>query len=201
MFLGALIAQLILVPALAASLAEDYPQVAHLQVPYLVAVTVAIGGFEVAVVAAWRLLVAAAVDTVAAPAAPAAAADTVATAAEWPTTDRVHRWANIMAVSLGVMAVALAGVFLHAGWVENIGGPPMLFGLLASMAVLLTSPVLSRGVMLCTGGFTGVRATRQHWRCWVCFFTKDYWPSTAPSSRTPWRASSEVSRPASPGSP
>lgn len=152
MFLGALIAQLILVPALAASLAEDYPQVAHLQMPYLVAVTVAIGGFEVTVVAAWRLLVAAAVDTVAAP---AAAADTVATAAEWPTTDRVRRWANVMTVSLGVMAVISAGVFLHAGWVEEIGGPPMLFGLLASMAVLLTAPVLSRGVMLCTRGFTG----------------------------------------------
>ncbi|GAA1106566.1 hypothetical protein GCM10009650_07180 [Nesterenkonia jeotgali] len=155
LFLGALIAQLILVPALAASLAADYPQVAHLQMPYLAAVTVAIGGFEVAVVAAWRLLTVAAVDT---DAAPAAVADTVATAAERPTTDRVRRWANIMTVSLGVMAVISAGVFLHAGWVGNIGGPPMLFGLLASMAVLLTAPVLRRGGLRSFGGFTGAES-------------------------------------------
>lgn len=110
--------------------------------PYLAAVTVEIGGFEVVVVAAWRLLAAVAVDT-------------AATAAEWPTTNRVRRWANVTTVSLGVTAVILAGGFVHAGWVENIGGPPMLFGLLTSLAVLLTAPVLRRGAMLYAGGRTG----------------------------------------------
>ncbi|MBO0594714.1 hypothetical protein I2485_02220 [Nesterenkonia sp. E16_7] len=49
---------------------------------------------------------------------------------------RVRRWANGMTASLGFTALLLAGVFFHAGWEENVGGPPMLFDLLACLAVL-----------------------------------------------------------------
>ncbi|EXF23898.1 hypothetical protein BG28_09635 [Nesterenkonia sp. AN1] len=122
--LGALIAQLIVVPRIAAGLAEQHPQVAHLESPYLIAVTVALVGFEVALVAGWMLVTGA--------------------VAENASAGRVRWWANGMTASLGFMAVLLAGVFIHAGWVENVGGPPMLFGLLACLAVLPVALILRR---------------------------------------------------------
>ncbi|MGJ9372091.1 hypothetical protein [Nesterenkonia sp. CF4.4] len=121
---GALIAQLIVVPRTAAGLAEKYPQVAHLESPYLVAVTVALVGFEAALLAGWMLV--------------------TGTCAESASVGRVRWWANGMTASLGVTALVLAGVFLHAGWVENVGGPPMLFGLVACLAVLPVALMLRR---------------------------------------------------------
>ncbi|WP_133725939.1 hypothetical protein [Nesterenkonia aurantiaca] len=47
-----------------------------------------------------------------------------------------------MTVSLGIMALLLAGVFFHAGWEENVGGPLMLFGLLACLAALAAALIL-----------------------------------------------------------
>ncbi|NJC20931.1 hypothetical protein BJ994_000007 [Arthrobacter pigmenti] len=112
--IGALLAQVVVVPQVAADYADRYPEVAHLELPYLVAVVVAIGGFEVALLAAWRLL--------------AAAKDV--------SVGRSKRWINLMAASLCFTALVLAGVCVHAGSVENIGGPAMLFGVLASVAII-----------------------------------------------------------------
>lgn len=127
--LGALIAQLLVVPFVAAGLAEEYPQVAHLESPYLAAVTVAILGFEAALLACWMLVTGA--------------------VAESASARRVRRWANGMTASLGFMAVLLGGVFVHAGWVENVGGPPMLFGLLACLAVLPGAWMLRGSALRC----------------------------------------------------
>lgn len=125
--LGALIAQLLVVPLVAASLADKYPQVAHLESPYLAAVTMAILGFEAALLACWVLVTRA--------------------VAENASARRVRRWANGMTVSLCFMALLLAGVFFHAGWEENVGGPPMLFGLLACLVVLPVALILRSWAM------------------------------------------------------
>ncbi|MCW2131926.1 DUF2975 domain-containing protein [Arthrobacter sp. VKM Ac-2550] len=114
--LGALLAQLVVVPLVAADYAEAYPEVAYLAPPYVTAIVVAIGGFEVALLAAWQLLSAAVVGEASA--------------------GRSKRWANVMAVSLGLMAVLFAGVCVHAGSFAAVGGPPMLFGLLTSLALV-----------------------------------------------------------------
>lgn len=114
--LAALISQLVAVPLVAAHYSESYPEVAYLAAPYIIAIGVGIGGFEVALLATWQLLSAAlAVETL---------------------TSRSKRWANVMAASLVFMAVVFAGVCVHAGSVANVGGPAMLFGLLASLALV-----------------------------------------------------------------
>lgn len=122
--IGSLLAQLVVVPQVAANAAERYPEVAHLEIPYVAAVVVAIGFFEIALLAAWRL---------------------VATARkqEAVSTGASQRWLNLMAVSLCLMALLFAGTCMHAGSVENIGGPAMLFGLLASLA-LISGVVIGR---------------------------------------------------------
>ncbi|WP_028278394.1 DUF2975 domain-containing protein [Arthrobacter sp. H5] len=113
---AALLLQFVVVPRTAASYAEAYPEVAYLEAPYLIAAVVTIGGFEVALLAAWQLL--------------SAAEEGKA------STHRSQRWANVMTASLCFMALLSAGVCVHAGSVENIGGPAMLFGLLASLALV-----------------------------------------------------------------
>ena len=101
---------------LASEYADAYPEVAYLAPPYVSAIVVAFGGFEVALLAAWHLVSAAKRDGASAV--------------------RTMRWANVMAVSLSFMAVIFAGVCLHAGSFAAVGGPPMLFGLLASLALV-----------------------------------------------------------------
>lgn len=117
--LGALLTQLVVVPQVAADYAESYPEVAHLAAPYVIAIVVGIGGFEVALLATWKLLTAA----------PTGGA----------LTSRSKRWANVMAVSLVFMAVIFGAVCVHARSVENVAGPAMLFGLLASLALVLAA--------------------------------------------------------------
>lgn len=114
--LAALLAQLVVVPRVAAANARAYPEVAHLERPYVLAIVVALGGFEVALLAAWQIVSAAKRGQA--------------------LTSRSKRWANVMAASLGLMAVLFAGVFAHAGFVESVGGPPMGFGLLVSLALV-----------------------------------------------------------------
>ncbi len=54
----------------------------------------------------------------------------------------MKRWANILAWSLCFMAVVAAGVCVHAAFVANVGGPPMIFGILASLAVVAIALVV-----------------------------------------------------------
>ncbi|WP_299167734.1 DUF2975 domain-containing protein [uncultured Arthrobacter sp.] len=114
---GSLAAQLVVVPQVASNAADRYPEVAHLEIPYATAVVVAIGFFEVALLAAWRLLATARKE-------------------ERRLSDVSQRWIDLMAVSLCLMALLFAGICVHAGSVENIGGPAMLFGLLVSLALI-----------------------------------------------------------------
>ncbi|MCC9204532.1 DUF2975 domain-containing protein [Arthrobacter sp. zg-Y769] len=125
--LAALVVQFVVVPRIAARAADAYPEVADLASPYVTVIGVAVAAFELALLAAWQLVSAAAADRSA--------------------QRRSTGWANIMAVSLGAMAVLFAGVFAHAGSVENIGGPAMLFGLLLFLALIPVAVALRNGVL------------------------------------------------------
>lgn len=120
--LGALLTQLVFIPRAAAEAAAAYPEVASLAPPYVTALVVALVGFEVALLAAWQLLSAA--------------------AAGGALTRRSKLWANVMAASLGFMAVISAGVCYHAGFDAAVGGPAMLFGILFSIAFVPVAVVL-----------------------------------------------------------
>lgn len=125
--LVALATQALVVPRVAAACADAYPEVAYLERPYVVAVVVAIVGFEAALFAAWQLL--------------------SAVKAGEASTGRAKRWANVMAGSLYCMAVVLAGVCVHAGFVANVGGPADVFGILASLAVVAVAFVVRHRAM------------------------------------------------------
>lgn len=118
----ALLAQFVVVPRVAAGYANTYPEVAHLERPYLLAIVVALGGLEVALLAAWKIV-------------------SAAKRGEALTT-RSKRWANVMAASVVLMAVLFAGVCAHAGFVESVGGPAMGFGLFVSLALVPGAVVL-----------------------------------------------------------
>ncbi|MBF4994938.1 DUF2975 domain-containing protein [Arthrobacter gandavensis] len=112
----ALGSQTVLLPRLAGEYATAYPQVAHLAVPYTVAAIAAVVGFEAALLAAWRML--------------------SIVVAEGSLTLGAAGPASLMAVSLGLSGVTLAGICAHAGSVAGVGGPAMLLGLLCGLALV-----------------------------------------------------------------
>lgn len=113
--LAAVTAQLVVIPRTAAHYAAEYPDVAHLEPLYATALILALMCFEVALLAAWLL---------------------VSTATNKARTHRIVVWTNTMTVALILMAVILGGICIHAGFIENIGGPAMLFGLLTAIALI-----------------------------------------------------------------
>ena len=116
--------QVLVVPLVAAACATAYPEVAYLERPDVAAVVVGLVGFEVALLAAWRLL-----------------SDPMA----GQTTARpVTRRANTLAGSLCFMALTLAAVCVHAAFVAHVGGPLTMLGLLACAAVVTSALALRR---------------------------------------------------------
>lgn len=132
----ALLAQVALVPAAARGYARAFPEVAYLASPYAAAIVVAIACFEVSLLAAWQLLSAALMGR--------------------GSTGRFRRWADVSAMALVCSAVVLAAVCLHAGSIAGVGGPAMLFGLLASAAVVPAAFILRRAAIA-----TGIRVPGQ----------------------------------------
>ncbi|GAA1122326.1 DUF2975 domain-containing protein [Arthrobacter flavus] len=112
-----LLAQLVVIPRTAATYAKAYPEVAYLAPPTVTALVIALIGFEVALLAAWRLVA-------------------IAVAGK-ASTLQSRQWARIMTVSLILMAAIFAGVFFYMGSIAGVGGPAMLFGLLVSLALIL----------------------------------------------------------------
>lgn len=112
--LVSILAQVLFTPLVARSAAAAFPEVAYLEVPYTIAVIVAIGGFELALVAVWQIL---------------AMAKRGATFAGTPM-----RWVNFMTICILFTAATLIGIIMHATLIANVGTPVMLFGLLASIA-------------------------------------------------------------------
>lgn len=118
--------QLVVLPRTAASNAREYPELAYLEPLYVTALVIALIGLEVALLAAWQLVSATRVDK---------------TAGSHPGL-----WSNVMVVSLSLMAMIFAGVCLHAGWVVNVGGPAVLFGIVGSIAVVVLAFAIRRWV-------------------------------------------------------
>ncbi|MDF9278653.1 DUF2975 domain-containing protein [Arthrobacter sp. EH-1B-1] len=118
---GSLLAQFVVVPQIAADAAERYPEVAYLEIPYLTAVVVALAFFELALLAAWRL---------------------TARRRRQSLTNGSQRWIDVMTASLCLSALTVAGICVHAGSIENIGGPAMLLGLVAGLALIAAVVVL-----------------------------------------------------------
>ncbi len=112
------------VPHVGAAAAARYPEVAYLERPYVAAVVIAILGFELALLAAWKLL-------------PSESAGDV-------RTSTAKGWATALAGSLWFMAAVIAGVCVHAGFVELVGGSLTVLGILVCLAVVPVGVVLRR---------------------------------------------------------
>ena len=123
LFFVALLTQFWVVPSVAAESAARYPEHASLAPLYLIVIGIAIGLFELALLAGWQVLSAAATNT---------------------GSQRSRWWAIALLVALGSSGALFASVFVHAGSVAGVGGPPMLFGLLVSVAVVICAIALRR---------------------------------------------------------
>lgn len=107
---ASLLTQVVVLPWAASSLAKTYPLVAHLKIPYLATLIVAIFLFETALLAAWVIL-------------------------KTPGPERAQgeertAWSAILITSLSLSFITAGLCFGHASFVEKIGGPPVLFGFL-----------------------------------------------------------------------
>ncbi|ANJ25416.1 DUF2975 domain-containing protein [Agromyces aureus] len=122
LFVAALLLQFWLVPSVAAQAATQYPEYADLARPYVIAIGIAIGLFELALVAAWQVLSASTADN----------------------RPQRRNWATIFTFAIVLSGLMFAGIFVHVGSVARVGGPPVLFGLLAALAVVVFAVVLRR---------------------------------------------------------
>ncbi|MGW9403616.1 DUF2975 domain-containing protein [Arthrobacter sp. NPDC055585] len=105
-----------MLPLLAGGYAAAYPQIANLAVPYTVSAIAGIACFQVGLLAAWQIL--------------------AAVVAEGAVTLGSTTWVNVLAFALGLTGLTLAGICAHAGSVVAVGGPAMLFGLFAGLALV-----------------------------------------------------------------
>lgn len=116
LFVSAVALQAVVIPVAAAGFATRYPEVAHLQAPYVTGLVIAVVGFQLALVAAWKV----ATDL----------------ASEQSSAQKRSRWSAIAVLALCLMALAAACVFAHASFVALVGGPPVMLGLLLSVAIV-----------------------------------------------------------------
>lgn len=123
---GALFSQVFLTPLVANGFAETYPGAAYLASPYAIAVIVATGGLEAILLAVWQLL-------------------SIAQRGE-NTAGTSARWANFATGGLIFSAAIMAIVFAHATFAASVGGPPVFFGFLASIALGGGAPALSNAM-------------------------------------------------------
>lgn len=123
LFVLALLLQFWVTPSAAARAAIDYPEYAYLERPYVIATGVALALFGLALLAAWQVMSASTTDQ---------------------RTPRRTRWALTLTIALASSGVVLAGTLIHAGSIARVGGPPMLFGLLASLTVVVGAVALRR---------------------------------------------------------
>ncbi len=113
--IGALLTQVFITPLFANSFAEAYPEAAYLALPYMIAIIAAICGIEAALLAIWKLL-------------------SIVKRGEVSTGPSLG-WVNFITGCLLFTAAIMASVFAHASFVAYVGGPPVFFGLLASIAL------------------------------------------------------------------
>lgn len=112
--LGALLVQ-VLVPIQADLMGREFPEVAHLVVPYSVAAILAIVCVQLALVAVWRLLFMVASGRILSAGALA--------------------WVDAIVVSAAVWTGLSAAVFVHLIFIVQVGGPGAFLGLAACVVV------------------------------------------------------------------
>lgn len=113
--LGALMAQLFVIPLTAVSYASVYPEAASLAIPYMVAFIVAVVGVELALLAGWKILAIA--------------------KQEGSLTSSAMGRIEFITASLVCTAVVMVGIFAHACFFTTLGSPATLFGLLVSLGL------------------------------------------------------------------
>lgn len=118
LLLGTVMAQA-LVPVFAAEKGVLFPEVAGLVVAYSVAAILVIACGQMVLLAIWRLLTFIDRGQI--------------------FTPRALRWVDVIMVSGGVAAALSAGVMIHLLFVVGLGGPGVVLGLAASVAVGLRS--------------------------------------------------------------
>lgn len=107
--LGALLGQVVVVPQVATGLAEQFPEVARLAVPYAVAAILVVACAQVALVAIWFLL------------------SMVARSAIF--AERTSRWVEVI-IAAGIAATVISVVVcFHLVGVVGVGGPGVVLAL------------------------------------------------------------------------
>ena len=112
--LGALLLQIVL-PSLATEMSAGYSEVAHLALPYAVAGIAALGAVEVGLFALWRLAGMVRSDRV--------------------FSEAAFRWVDVLRVALTAAAVLTAAPMVHLLFVVGVGGPGIVLGLAATVAL------------------------------------------------------------------
>lgn len=111
---GALVGQIVYVPVAASQSAQVYPELAHLAVPYAIAVVVVLVCLQAALVAVWKLL--AMVEQ------------------RWIFDPAALQWVDVIIVAAAVATVITVGTVTHLiSWV-GVGGP---FALVVQAASLV----------------------------------------------------------------
>lgn len=110
---GLLLLGQVVVPVVASETAGDFPEVAHLVVPYSVVAILALLALQVALVGVWRLLSLAAQDEV--------------------FTEPAGGWTTLVAGCVAVATALACGTFAHLLLVERVGGPSIAIGFAVSL--------------------------------------------------------------------
>lgn len=121
-FLGALVIQAVFLPLFAVEAARELPEVAYLQIPYLVLTIGMVACVQVALVAIWRLLTLVRRSTI--------------------FSVRAFRWVDvIIGAALTASAIAI-GILVHLSVFINAGPPIVVLALFATATVGLTVTLL-----------------------------------------------------------
>lgn len=129
LLLGALLTQ-VLVPIAATEIGVEYPEVAHLVIPYSVVAVLAIACIQVALGVLWRLLGLVSGGVI--------------------FTPRALRWVDVITCCAIAFTLLVAGVLVHLVGVVQVGGPGVVLVLAASVAsgtALVLLMVVMRGLL------------------------------------------------------
>ena len=128
--LGSLLGQIVVIPLVSGSLAQQYPEVADLAVPYAVAAIAAVVCVQVALVAIWFLLTMVARSTVFA--------------------QRATRWVTVIIVAGTVATLIAVAAGVHLLGVARVGGPGVVLALQAASvggAAFVLLMIVMRGLL------------------------------------------------------
>lgn len=128
LLLGSLIVQVLFIPLSASQTAQSFPEVEHLAAPYAVLAILAILGIQVGMFATWRLVTMVSDDSI--------------------FDLRSLKWVDVILVALATATALAFGVFVHLGFIVQVGPPTVFLGLAGSatlgLAVLLLMVVMRR---------------------------------------------------------